>query len=192
MNRKSVRPAVIVTAVLCISGISWGSTVQNLYSNHRAMQMDDILTVFIVESAKAGSQSKTTTSKQNDFNVNGMAGAGILNFLPTIGASAGNKVNYDGKGETGREGSLVAKISARVVKVLDNGDLVIDGSKTVEIDNEKEIITVSGVVRPQDIEANNIVYSSSIADAQIVYSGKGNASTARRPGVFAQFLNWLF
>jgi flagellar L-ring protein precursor FlgH len=76
--------------------------------------------------------------------------------------------------------------------VLDNGNLVIDGSKVVEINEEKEIIKISGIVRPQDIESNNIIYSYNVANAQITYSGKGAASTGQRPGLLARILNWIF
>jgi flagellar L-ring protein precursor FlgH len=166
--------------------------IYNLYNAHRAMRTDDILTVVIVESAKAGSQSGTSTQKQNDLSLQGNGGTGVLKFLPSFGASGSSKVDYDGKGGTTREGNLVAKISARVVKVLDNGNLVIDGSKLVEINEEKEIIKVDGVVRPQDIEGNNIIYSYNIADAHITYSGKGTANTGQRPGILARILNWIF
>jgi flagellar L-ring protein FlgH len=62
----------------------------------------------------------------------------------------------------------------------------------VEINEEKEIIKITGVVRPQDVQKNNSIYSSSIADAQITYAGKGVANTGRRPGFLARFLNWIF
>jgi flagellar L-ring protein FlgH len=87
---------------------------------------------------------------------------------------------------------LNATISARVVRVLDNGNLVIEGSKQVEINDEKEIIKLTGVVRPRDIRKDNVVYSSNVADAQITYAGRGVANTGNRPGLLARFLNWIF
>jgi flagellar L-ring protein precursor FlgH len=184
------RSAFLVATVYLTT--AQGSSIYNLYSDHRAMKIDDILTVMVVEQAKAGSESKTNTSKENSLGVQGGGGSGALSFLPSFGASGGNKVGYDGKGGTSREGNLVATISARVIKVLDNGNLVVEGSKVVEINEEKEIIKVNGIVRPQDIQQNNIVYSSSLADAQITYTGKGVSNTGQRPGLFAKFLNWLF
>ncbi|MCX7726069.1 MAG: flagellar basal body L-ring protein FlgH, partial [Chitinispirillaceae bacterium] len=106
--------------------------------------------------------------------------------------AGGSKVDYDGKGGTSRQGNLVATISARVVKVLDNGNLVIEGSKVVEINDEKEIIKITGIVRPQDVKRDNTILSTNIADAQITYTGKGVVNTGRRPGLLARFLNWLF
>jgi flagellar L-ring protein FlgH len=183
--------AVNLLLILFVMTIS-AAPIYNLYNAHRAMRVDDILTVVIVESANGGSQSGTNTQKQNDLSVSGANGSGLLKFLPSFGASGSSKVDFSGQGATTRQGSLAAEISARVVKVLDNGNLVIDGSKVLEINEEKEIIKVNGVVRPQDIEGNNIIYSYNIADAQITYSGKGTSNTGQRPGFIARFLNWIF
>ncbi|MBD3346729.1 MAG: flagellar basal body L-ring protein FlgH [Chitinivibrionales bacterium] len=185
--RKTATFLLIAACYLCRA-----NSIYSLYTDHRAMKVDDILTVIIVEEAKAGSQSGTKTSKSNSVGAQSNGGSGLLDFLPSFGTSAGTNVDYDGKGGTTRQGSLVAKISARVTKVLDNGNLVIDGSKVVEINNEKEIIKLSGIIRPQDIETDNIIYSYNVADAKINYSGKGVNTTARRPGLIARFFNWIF
>ena len=189
MIRKMTKVTLISTVVM--SYAVYAAPIQNLYSDQRAMRVDDILTILIVESAKAGSESKTETSKQNEVGAQG-SGTGALSFIPNVGMSGGTRVGFDGRGGTSRAGTLEATISARVLKVMDNGNLVIEGSKVVEINDEKEIIKINGIVRPQDILQNNIVYSSSIADAQITYAGKGEANTGRRPGLIARFLNWIF
>ena len=188
---KRILSSVMCGIIVWLSSVQ-GSSIYNLYSDHRAVKIDDILTVIVIEQAKAGSESKTNTSKENSMGLEGGGGSGALGFIPTFGASGGSKVGYDGQGGTSRQGNLVATISARVIKVLDNGNLVIEGSKVVEINEEKEIIKVNGIVRPQDIQQNNTVYSSSLADAQITYTGKGVSTTGQRPGLLARFLNWLF
>ncbi|GBU21819.1 flagellar L-ring protein FlgH [Fibrobacteres bacterium R8-0-B4] len=180
---KKVLAAVAVAAVAVNAAQG-----ENLFSGHRAMRGDDILTIIIVESAKAGSESKTNTSKAGDVEFN----AGSSKLIPPMAFGASNSSKYDGKGATSRSGSLSATVTARVIKVLEGGNLVIEGSKTVEINQEKEIIKISGVVRPQDIQKNNIVYSTSIADAEITYTGKGTVNTASRPGFFTRVANWLF
>jgi len=182
--------ATLLTTMLC--SVVHAASMYSLYNDKRAYRTDDILTVVVTESANASSQSGTNNSKQNDLSLQGAGGTGALKFLPSFGASGASKVDYAGQAATTRVGSLDAKISARVVQVLDNGNLVIDGSKVVEINDEKEIIKLSGIVRPQDIEANNIIYSYNVADAQITYSGKGVATQGQRPGLFARVLNWIF
>ena len=186
---------LIKSMLLALLGGVYGvfaSSMYSLYSDHRAMKVDDILTILIDESAKAGSQSNTNTSKENSLGLSASGGSGALSFVPAFGANGSSKVGYDGKGGTSRAGSLVATISARITNVLDNGNLIIEGSKVVEINDEKEIIKITGMVRPQDIQQNNIVSSSSIADAQITYTGKGTVNDGHRPGFLARFLNWLF
>jgi flagellar L-ring protein FlgH len=172
--------------------VASAADVQNLFSDQRALKVDDILTIRIMESAKAGSESKTSTDKEHSFDVSSGGGTGLLGLLPKFSGSGGTKVGYDGQGGTSREGTLSATISARVTKVLDNGNLVIEGSKVVEINDEKGIIKISGIVRPLDIQQNNVVTSSNIADAQITYSGKGVATTGQRPGLLARIINWIF
>ena len=183
---------LIIPAVFAFALAVNSAEVPNLFSDQRAIRADDIVTILIVESAKAGSESKTNTDKQQSFGVESGGGSGLLNLLPRFGGSGAAKIGYDGQGNTSREGTLEATISARVVKVMDNGNLVIEGSKVVEVNDEKGIIKISGIIRPLDIQQNNIVLSSSIADAQITYSGKGVANTAQRPGLLARVINWLF
>lgn len=186
------RCLLFIIFIITMSCVAYAGNVYSLYTDHRAMKKDDILTVLIVENAKAESQSSTNTDKQNSFGVDNVGGSGALGFIPSFGASGGTKAEYNGKGGTAREGELVATISARVVEVMDNGNLRIDGNKVVEINEEKEIIKISGIVRPEDIESDNTVYSSDISEAKITYSGKGVANTGRRPGLIARFLNWIF
>ena len=184
--RKLIRAAAF-TAAFCTT--AFGTQIHSLFSDHRAMRVGDILTIIIVESAKAGSESRTNTSKGSEFEMR----AGGLPFIgsqPSYGAAMG--ASHDGKGATSRSGSLSATVTARVIEVLEGGNLVIEGSKVVEINQEREIIRISGVVRPQDIQKNNVVLSASLADAEITYSGNGVVNTAARPGFFTRFVNWLF
>jgi flagellar L-ring protein precursor FlgH len=189
MNKVISISFVAVLSTCCVTN---ASQFPNLFSDQRAINVDDILTVQIVESAKAGSESSTNTAKDHSVSLSSNGGTGLLRLLPQFSGSAGTKLGYDGKGGTSREGTLVATISVRVSKVLDNGNLVIEGSKVVEVNEEKGIIKINGLVRPRDIQPNNVVYSSNVADAQITYSGKGVATTGQRPGFFVRVFNWIF
>lgn len=188
--RQTLCAAVLTAICVSQSFASQPMRLHSLFSDHRAMRVGDILTVIIVEQARAGSESATSTSKGSEFE--GRAGSlGLGGILPnSFGAS--NSAAFDGRGGTSRSGNLSATVTARVVEVLESGNLVIEGSKVVEINQERELIKISGIVRPQDIQKNNILYSSSIADAEIMYSGNGAVNTASRPGFFMRFINWLF
>jgi flagellar L-ring protein precursor FlgH len=177
---------VVVVSAFCM-GVS-ATQVHSLFSDHRAMRVDDILTIIIVESARAGSESRTNTSKGTEVGFR----AGSLRLLSPQEFSGSNAAKFDGRGTTSRSGSLTATVTARVVEVLESGNLVIEGNKSVEINQEREIIKISGIVRPQDIQKNNVVLSTSIADAQIVYSGAGAVNAAARPGLVTRFFNWIF
>jgi flagellar L-ring protein precursor FlgH len=168
--------------------------VYSLYTDRKAVQQGDILTILIVENAEANSKSSTKTGKTNNMKLK-------VNPLRTrwgnplgqgIDVAGGFGHDYEGQGATNRAGKLVAKITARIDEVMDNGNLMISGNKVVEINEEKEIINISGIVRPEDIASDNTVYSYNVANAQITYSGKGSASSAQRMGPLARFFNWLF
>jgi len=180
--------AIVLVAVLATQA----TQINNLYTDHRAMSEGDLLTVLIVENAKAGSNSKTKTDTKTSMGVSNVSGSGALGFIPSFGASGSLGSGFAGSGDTQREGNLVAKLSVRIDKVYDNGNLLISGDKIVEINDEKEIIRLTGLVRPQDIEAGNTIFSYNIANAEITYSGHGENADASRPGPIARFFNWLF
>ncbi len=166
---------------------------QSLFTDIKAHKVGDILTVLIYESSQATTQAQTKTEKSHDASTSGGPGTGpLFKFIPAFGMESKSTNNFDGKGENLRNGSLKARISVTVVAVKDNGDLVIEGSRIVGISKDRETISLSGVVRQQDINPDNSVNSYQIADAEIHYTGKGNADTGSRPGFFARLFSWLF
>jgi flagellar L-ring protein precursor FlgH len=165
---------------------------QSLFSDIKAHQVGDVLTVLIYEQNRASQQVETKTEKTTKFSTKGGPGVGTLDFLPLFGVSGNSKGTHDGKGENIRNGSLRAKMSVTVVDIKPNGDLIIEGHRTIGISGDRETLTLTGVVRQKDIKADNSVDSYLIADAEIQYTGKGNATTGSRPGFLTRFLNWLF
>jgi flagellar L-ring protein precursor FlgH len=165
---------------------------QSLFSDIKAHAVGDILTVLIVEQSRASNQVETKTEKSTKTNTSGGPGLGSLDFIPMFGVKGDNSNKFDGKGENLRAGSLIAKMTVTVVEVRQNGDLVVEGSRVIGINNDKETIYLSGVVRTKDISPDNTIESYQIADAEISYTGKGNASTGSRPGFFTRLINWIF
>jgi len=166
--------------------------MQSLFSDIKAHQVGDILTVLIYEQNRATQQVETNTEKTTKFSTKGGPGIGTLKFLPLFGIDGSSKGTHDGKGENIRNGSLRAKMSVTVVNVKPNGDLVIEGFRTIGISGDRETLSLTGVVRQRDITPANTVDSYLIADAEIHYTGKGNATSSSRPGPLMRFLNWLF
>lgn len=170
----------------------------SLYTDKKAKRADDVITVLIMENAKAGSDSKTNTDKHQDASIAldplGVAfnGGPSDDYTPKIGFGGKVAQKYGGAGNTSRQGDVKATLSARIVAVYDNGNLLIEGNKEVEVNSEKEILRVSGIVRPEDIASDNTIMSEKIADARIQYSGSGDINQASRPGLLARFFNWIF
>lgn len=180
------------------SGIS-----QNLFFlDNRARNVNDLLTVIISENPTADQKANTKTAKKNspsasiskvlglDFTKDNYLG--ILGRPPTISATVDN--SFDGSASTDRSGTVLATISVRVTEVLPNGNLVIQGKREITINRETQYITVSGVVRPVDIDKDNTVLSAKISDARISYTGKGVLADQQGPGWLSRILDkiWPF
>lgn len=175
-----------------------------MFSDNKARNVNDIITVNIMELADASRNATTQLSRKSgmDSNVSEFFGSpldfGMDNLYGTnTGAATAaertrrpfrpelitdSQNDFSGSGRTVRNDRLVATISARVVAVYPNGNMRIAGRREVTINNEKQYITISGIVRQEDVQSNNTVLSSAIADAQISISGKGVISDKQSPG----------
>jgi len=167
-------------------GSLWSSTAlfTDLARDLRASRVDDTVTVLVAESASAVSsgdvQSSRTSSAKN--NVAALAGvtkaAGPLANL--LGVSGDQQLK--GAGTTSRQTVLSTTLGTRVVHVLPNGNLVVEGVKEVRVNSEQQMITVRGVVRPADLSPDNVVRSDHMAQLEVSVNGKGVVGDAvRRP-----------
>jgi flagellar L-ring protein precursor FlgH len=164
----------------------------SLYADVKARSVGDIVTVAIVERASGSNTSRLTTRKTTKFNNNAAEGTGIFSFFPEFGMSAEMGRDHDGSGQLSREGRLSATMAAVVVEVRPNGDLAIAGEREVGINEEVEVLKLTGVIRPEDIGPGNVVYSTDIADARITYKGKGIVTGGTRPNLLVRILSWIF
>jgi len=165
---------------------------ESLYSDVKAHRIGDVLSVIISESNSARNDTRTSTKKQDKANAKGSATTGALKGLfPGVGGSLSLSNQFEGRGGTQRNGSFSARMSVKVVDVLPGGLLVVEGTKTMEINEELEVVTLSGTVRPEDISSSNTVYSYQIANAKLSYKGKGTSSEGHRPGLLFRLINWL-
>lgn len=176
-----------------------------LYSDARARGVNDIVTILIVESSTAENSATTSGAKKSEIT------AGIPSFFGhekdlvsrfgfPAGADASSLLSanldktFNADGKTARSGKILATLSARVVRVLPNGNLVILGQREISVNNEKETIFVSGIIRSSDIQADNTIVSTKIADARILYGGKGQISEDQRAGWAGRIISlvWPF
>ncbi len=171
-----------------------------LFLDQRAGAVGDILTVRIVEVSTASEKATTDTNRSTNME------AGISNLMgletsmfpsnvnpaKMVGAKTGS--DFQGEGETTRTGSLSATITARIVDVLPNGNLAVEGKRELYVNNEKKEILVQGIVRQKDIAYDNSILSTQIADAKIIYTGIGVIGEKQSPGWLARMLDtvWPF
>ena len=173
-----------------------------MFINAKASRVGDIVTIKIVENSSASNKAATSTGRSSDLNagLSGFLGAedsfasspAFFNPFKNISGSIGS--NYDGSGTTQRSGALSAYMTARIVDVLENGNLYIQGNREVRVNHENQVITLSGIVRPRDISAENVIQSTYIADAQISYSGTGIVNDRQKPGWLVRIMDkvWPF
>ena len=180
------------------SGSIWQAGSTGLSDDFKARAKGDTVTVVIVETASASKEATTGTSRSAALsagipNLMGIETTGIKNWMDLNKLlSASTDTSYKGAGSTTRKENLNATITARVMDVLPNGNLLIEGRRNVMVNHEDQIIILEGTVRPRDISPDNIVSSSLIADARITYSGKGVVSDRQRPGWLLNVLDYVW
>ena len=168
-----------------------------LFPDVRARRVNDLVTVRVAESVSAvgtadsslDKNSKGTASVTNLFGLESKY-PGWLD--PTSLANASASTTFKGSGQTTRTGDLTATISARVVEVLPNGDLALEGVREVDINGDLQIIVLSGVVRTADIGPGNVVPSTAIGQMRIRYFGRGLIKDNLQPGWLVRVLNKIF
>jgi flagellar L-ring protein FlgH len=165
------------------------ATNGNLLVDFKARRVGDLVFVDVVEANTATVNSSATRSRDSG-NIGGLGT--LLGALPVPGAAAAATVTgalgtrkFDGKGSTQRTSSVNARITARVVEVLPNGDLRVEALKLVRINKETEQLALTGIVRQNDLAADNSIETVSIGDLRVEFNGKGIASADNGPG-------WLF
>ncbi len=171
-----------------------------IYADKKARYVDDIVTIIIAEVAQGGNKASTSTGRDSSTSASIDALLGIDNAILSNNATMGGQIaiggshanSLKGTGDTSRNTSLIARISARVVRVLDNGNLLIEGRRQVTVNAEDQFLIISGIVRPQDITTENTVASQYIADARIVYTGEGVINDKMRPGWMTRVVDWVW
>ena len=186
------------------------SSLNGMFIDVRARNIGDIVTVRIDENAKASNKANTETERnssleagieklfgledwwQNDILNNVPGGWPEIDPFGNPSIQGNMKSDFEGDGETSREGSLDAFITCRVTDVMPNGNLKIVGTREVMVNYENQMIILSGIIRPRDITENNVIMSTFISDAKIAYSGSGVVNDRQRPGWLSNMMNTLW
>ena len=155
-------------------------------TDRRAGQVGDILTVALSEDFTASKSQSATSAKSDSFKVD------LPNLLDPAGDQAlldsGAETSFSGSGSAAQTNSLRGEISVTVMRVFPNGNMEIMGQKKLHLNNGNEYVRLSGMIRPQDISANNVVQSSRIANAKIAYLGVGDIADTGQKGWLSRAL----
>ncbi len=196
------KPEVEVTA-----NSLWSDSV-NIFEDLKARGLNDLVTIDISESLSGSGKADTETTRDSslDYELTKLLGMDLdLNlqnksllknlyktgkFSPSVAGTGSS--SFTGEGDTNREGELVATITARVVEVLPNRNLILEARKEMTINEETQILVLSGMVRPDDIDSSNTVSSSKIADARIYYVGDGVIGDKQKPGWMVRAVDHLW
>lgn len=182
---------LVFSATSSVSAMSlWSDTgaSSSLYSDYRARAVGDTLTIIISESSSANRVGNAANSKSTSLNMN--AGTGIFHGIAS--ATAGNSDSFQAKGSIANTNNVTARMTAQVLEVKPNGDLIVSGTQSIKQNGEEQKITISGIVRQADITADNTILSSYIGNAQIKIDGNGPIARKQRQGIVSQLLNFLF
>jgi flagellar L-ring protein precursor FlgH len=177
-----------------------GRPASMLFTDARALRVNDLVVIKIEEVADAKRSADTDLTRESTSSAQITAFLGLLAKLkkvdgdldPSLNIGGTSKTNFKGEGSTARTEFLTATVPAMVRKVLSNGNLFVEGHRVVLVNSEEQHFYISGVVRPIDIDQENSVKSSMVADAEIEFVGRGVLTDNQRQGFLSRYLGWLW
>lgn len=179
-----------------------GGTPDALVTDHRAGKVGDIITVLIVESSSVNQKAASSRSRQSSINleVKNWTQPRFYHGLRTKVDRTTNMPIYEMQGAAKYSGGgtytgaydIQTQVTTKIIEVLPNKNMVIEGAAEVMVNAEKNTVAVSGIIRPQDISPNNTILSTQVADAKVRLIGKGPLQDKTKRGVFETILDWVW
>jgi len=176
----------------------WRNGSRAFFKDQRAARIGDILTVTvnITDKANIANETQRSRTSSEDSAITDFAGAKTLGataakVLPGHLLTAGSTASSDGKGSVQRQEALQTNVAAVVTQLLPNGNLVVEGKQEIRVNFEIRELIVAGIVRPEDIQSDNTIDSSKIAQARIAYGGRGQITDVQQPRYGQQVMDVL-
>jgi flagellar L-ring protein FlgH len=176
----------------------WRNGSRSFFKDQRAHQIGDLLTVTvnITDQANFANETQRSRTTTEDSGITAFLGSSLLgqraqSVLPGRFLTADGTMGTDGKGTITRQETLQTNVAAVVTQVLPNGNLVVEGKQEIRVNYEKRELLVAGIVRPEDIQSDNTIDSSKIAQARIAYGGHGELSDIQQPRYGSQVMDVL-
>jgi flagellar L-ring protein precursor FlgH len=183
-------------------GSLWSEGAVSFFEDARARRLGDLVTIRVEEKTDASRDANTSSSRKSETSLGVSSFLAAMNGLikkypgldPSALVSAASEMGFNGGGSTKRSGSLDARLPVHIIEIFPNGDFYVRGEKTLLLNEEESYLSISGVLRPYDIDKNNMASSSVLADVKLEYTGRGVLSENARPGWFARLLGivWPF
>lgn len=161
-----------------------------LYEGYRARAVGDPLTVVLVERITSAKTAGSKTQRDGGFSITPPT-AGPLDFLNPNALKAGGESSFNGNGNATQTSSLGGEVSVTIAKLLGNGTAVVKGEKRLTLSQGEEWVQFSGIIRLTDLDQQNRIASTRVADARIEYSGNGQVARASREGWLQRFFNMI-
>jgi flagellar L-ring protein FlgH len=165
----------------------WRNGSRSFFKDQRAHQVGDVLTVTvnITDQANFANETQRSRAAKDDSGITDFVGSKTLGaqaqkILPGRILTTDSTSSYDGKGTIQRQESLQTNVAAVVTQVLPNGNLVVEGKQEIRVNFEMRELIVAGVVRPEDIQSDNTIDSTKIAEARIAYGGRGQITDVQQ------------
>lgn len=198
--RKQKWLAGMLAAVLCTASLApvvsaeslWnnpnGHPTKNLFADHRAAGIGDIVTIVISETTTTSATRSSANEKSGSVKLG--AGLGIFDFLQAASASGSDK--FSAKGSASSSNRVAGNVTVTVVDVMPNGNFVLEGTQSIWQNKNEHKIVFRGTCRPEDISSSNTILSTRVADATVRFDGKGPLNAKQRQGILTQIFNILF
>jgi len=199
-----MKKILLLIAALALPALSYSQSLWHdeisrpMFADKRATQVGDIITIIVSETSTASKNNETKTEKQSSLN------AAITSFLYPVTASGlltkkgqlpamaySSDIKHDGAGSINNSETVVAKVAVRIVDVLPNHNLVVEGRRETAFSGEHQTIVLRGTVRQDDVASDNTVFSYNVADASIQIIGKGTVTDVQRKGWFTRIWDKL-
>ncbi|UCH09106.1 MAG: flagellar basal body L-ring protein FlgH [Fidelibacterota bacterium] len=161
----------------------------SLYADHKARGTGDVVTILVMETSNASHSSQVQKFDDNSVNAQGDVQGNLLQFLPVFGLQSNLKTDSNSREGTAQKDLLTGRITAVITEVTDNGMYKITGTKVINVNGERNLMTVKGTIRPRDIRSDNTVLSYNIADSRLYYSKAGVTGKLVQRGTFSRLAN---
>ena len=161
-----------------------------LHTGNRARAVGDPVTIMLVETTKTSKSAGSKTDRDGGFSLSPPA-TGPFSFLNPEALTASGKSNFKGQGTASQTSSLSGQLSVTIAEVRSNGTALVRGQKLLQLSQGEEWVQFSGILRLADLDEDSRIVSTRVADARIVYSGKGSIQRASREGWLTRFFNMI-